>query len=444
VRLLQREDLTLPVRVPLLPEQGSPLILHRPADVAVGRTDSVDPVIEPGGIEIGEGELLRVVRLAVFRSELQVFPREDAAVEVAPDASDFDVLVAGNHDGRRRWCGWRRCRHPWRNLRDPRLRRRDRQAGVESHRRAVALEPRYTAAYQGLMAAYGELGRMDEALGFQRQRVELDPSSAATHSDLLTTMLFTESPQDLLEAHKGWEARHAPSRQIPHRDWQNERQLAKRLRIAYLSPDFRNHPVPRYMIPILARHDRKAVEVFCYSDAAHGDETTECVRGHADVWRQIAGLPNHVVRQQMQDDRIDILVDLTGHMDNPRTLLLAERAAPVQVAYCGYPFTTGISEVDYRITDAEVDPLGTSEPFYTEELIRVPGCCWCLEPEDSPEVGLLPQTKKGYVTFAVLNRLAKVRPRMIQLWAQILKSVKGSRLMVLVARHVPGSNDPAK
>ncbi|HWE95536.1 MAG TPA: hypothetical protein VG269_16340 [Tepidisphaeraceae bacterium] len=210
--------------------------------------------------------------------------------------------------------------------------------------------------------------------------------------------------------------------------------LERRLRIGYLSPDFRNHPVPRYITPVLVCHDRSGFEVFCYSDVREPDAYTQRIRGHADVWRDLIGLSNEAAAGQIRKDRIDILIDLAGHMDNPRTLLLAARAAPVQVAYCGYPATTGIEAVDYRITDEQVDPPGVSDRYYTEKLFRIPGCCWCCEPEACPEVGPLPMQQTGHITFAVLNRLAKVRARMIRLWAQVLKRTPGSRLMVLVAR----------
>lgn len=310
------------------------------------------------------------------------------------------------------------------------------EEAVQSHRKALELEPKYAPAYQGLMASYGEQGKIEEAILCQRRRVELEPASSSTNSDLLTTLLYSDqiTPRQLYEEHMRWEQRHSSHVTGRRAPFENGRSPDRRLRIGYVSPDFRNHPVPRYMTPIVARHDREEFEVFCYSDVREPDAFTKRIRSHSDAWRDLAGLSNEAAIELIRQDRIDVLVDLAGHMDNPRTLLLAARAAPIQVEYCGYPATTGIKAVDYRITDNEVDPPGMSDAYYTEELFRVPGCCWCCEPEDSPDVGPLPMAETGTVTFAVLNRLAKVRPRMIRLWAQILTATPRSRLMVLVAR----------
>jgi protein O-GlcNAc transferase len=310
------------------------------------------------------------------------------------------------------------------------------EEAVQSHLKAIELEPNNASPWQGLMAAYGEQGRIEEAVRCQRRRVELEPQSSFTNSDLLATLLFSDEigPRELYEEHVQWSQRHAAHVAGRRPDFDNDPSPGRRLRIGYLSPDFRNHPVPRYMTPIIESHDRREVEVFCYSDVRDADAYTKRIRDHADEWRDLVGLSNDAAGEQIRKDRIDILVDLAGHMDNPRTLLLAARAAPVQVAYCGYPATTGIQAVDYRITDDQVDPPGVSDGYYTEKLFRIPGCCWCCEPEASPEIGPLPMLETGRVTFAVLNRLAKVRPRMIRLWAQVLDGTPGSRLMVLVAR----------
>ncbi|HEX8915890.1 MAG TPA: hypothetical protein VF796_26285, partial [Humisphaera sp.] len=209
--------------------------------------------------------------------------------------------------------------------------------------------------------------------------------------------------------------------------------------------DFRTYPAPRFFEPLLAHHDRAAVEVFCYSDVPPGkaDAVTDRCRAYGHAWRDVAGLPDAAVAARVAADRVDVLVDLAGHMANPRLTLFARRAAPVQVTYLGYPGTTGLATVDYRLTDSLQDPPGAADRWHAERLWRLDPCCWCYRPDDdAPPVGPPPALAgRGPVTFAALNRLAKASPRALRLWARVLDAVPGSRLMALVP---PGAErDPA-
>ena len=310
------------------------------------------------------------------------------------------------------------------------------------HREAIRLKPDYPPAYNSLAATLSLLGRAEEVVACFRKLVELRPQSPVTGSDLLAVLHNVDgvAPQEMFQEHVRWAERHARplyKTAAPRGAADSDRDPNRRLRVGYVSPDFREYPAARFFEPLLAGHDREKVEVFCYSDVTRPDAVTARLRAYGCTWRDIGGLPDERVEQMVREDRIDILVDLAGHMSNPRLLLFARRPAPVQVSYLGYPDTTGLPTIDYRITDEWHDPPGMSEAYHTEELVRLPRCCWSYGPgKDLPTVGALAADSSGVFTFGIMSRLVKVTPRMMGLWARILTAVPSSRLMVLVARGV--------
>ena len=186
------------------------------------------------------------------------------------------------------------------------------------------------------------------------------------------------------------------------------------------------------MEAVLPVHDRSRFEVFCYSDAQRADEVTSRLRQVSDFWRDATGLSDGALAEQVRRDRIDILVDLAGHMARNRLLAFARKPAPVQVSLFGYPATTGLTAIDCRITDSLADPIGETEAFHVERLVRLRDCAWCYHPaEDSPAVGPLPAGQNGFVTFGCLNNPIKLAPPALALWSRALRAVPQSRLMLL-------------
>lgn len=206
----------------------------------------------------------------------------------------------------------------------------------------------------------------------------------------------------------------------------------RRLRVGYVSPDFRDHCQALYMTPLLASHDRSQVETICYASVAQPDAHTERLKALADGWRDVGALDDAALAARIREDGVDILVDLTMHMAGNRLPLFARRAAPVQIAWLAYPGTTGLSQIDYRITDRHIDPppaelshagspLLVDDPRYSERSLVLPDSFWCYDPlslDLAP--GPLPALERGYVTFGCLGNLAKVNPHVIALWAQVL------------------------
>lgn len=191
--------------------------------------------------------------------------------------------------------------------------------------------------------------------------------------------------------------------------------------------------ITKYALPVLAAHDKAKVEVTCYSDAglASRDDVTAALKGCADRWRDTGPLADFQLARAVRADGIDVLVDLTGHRGDHRLLAFARRPAPVQMT-CLYPFTTGLTAIDYRVTDAICDPPGDSRRLGVEKLIRLERRHLAYRPSCSPAIGPPPsQAPSGHITFGSVNRAAKLNPRVARTWGRVLHSVPGSRLLVL-------------
>lgn len=299
---------------------------------------------------------------------------------------------------------------------------------------ALAERPDFAEAHNNLGNVYKNQGRLEEAMSCFSRALALQPAYAAAHSNLLFTLAFVDglSPQEIFARHREYNARHAAPLALRIAPHTNSRDPARRLRIGYLSPDFRAHACAFFLEPLLRHHHRDAVEIHAYAEVPFPDAVTARLRAACDVWHSTVGLADDALDAKIRADGIDILVDLAGHTANSRLLVLARKPAPVQIAYLGYPATTGLDTVDYRLTDARAEPIGQSEHHYTEALIRLPHTLWCYQPfADMPEVAPLPALERGRVRFASLNNFAKVGPRVIALWAEVLRAVPNAELEMI-------------
>ena len=236
--------------------------------------------------------------------------------------------------------------------------------------------------------------------------------------------------RSISEEARRWNQQHADPLKHLIKPHDNDRTPDRRLRIGYVSPDFLEHPVGRFMLPLLSGHDRKNYEIFAYASMFAADDMTLQLRSQADRWQSIAGLSDEKAAELIRRDGIDILVDLTGHTANNRLLLFARKPAPVQVTYLGYPATTGLDAIDYRLTDVYADPPQLAEKAsleYSEELVRLSTTAWCIHLPQDPSPNIRPQ---GPVNFGCFNNFAKVNPPLLKLWASILKASPGSRLLL--------------
>lgn len=307
----------------------------------------------------------------------------------------------------------------------------DHLAEAEScYRNALQLQPHWAAMHTSLGSVLCAQGRIEEAIASHQRAVELAPNDAWTHSNLLLAMQYLPEaqPANMLAAHRRWAALHDKG-PVPSA-WKNVRDPERRLKVGYISADFRMHSVPFFFEPLLAHYDGNMFESTCYAAVMHPDTVTARLQNLADHWKSIMGLTGIQVAEMIRADGIDILVDLAGHTGNNALKVFSYRPAPVQITYLGYPDTTGLSTIDYRLTDAHCDPLG-NETFHTESLWRLPDCFLSYQPlADAPDVTPLPTLDQGHVTFGSFNHLPKMNERVISLWAELLNAVPQSRLLI--------------
>ena len=300
-------------------------------------------------------------------------------------------------------------------------------AAIEQYQAAIRLDPGLSQAYGNLGNALSDQARLDEALQAYQHGLDVP----AAHSNLLYHLfcLPQSTGETILSEHRAWERRHAAQLTANIRPHDNDRSPDRRLRIAYLSPDLRKHSVAYFVEPILSAHNHEQFEIFCYADIVEADDFSQRMQAHADHWMQTISLPDDEMAEQIRADRIDILIDLAGHTSRGRMMMLATKPAPVVISYLGYPGTTGLSTIDYRITDALADPPGASDTFHTEKLIRLPHCFLCYRPDDDAPPPLA-YSREGPITFGSFNNLGKLSADTMQLWGRILSEVPDSRLLL--------------
>lgn len=275
-----------------------------------------------------------------------------------------------------------------------------------------------------------DIGHMEQVVAHTNRLLELVPPEPAMHSNLLLSMQYVPSVSaaELFAAQRAFAARFEDvASWLPH---ENASDPDKRLRVGYVSGDLCNHPVAFFMEPVLAGHDRQAVEVFCYYSHTHRDAVTERLAGHVDHWRRCAGQSDADLAAQIRRDGIDILVDLSGHTANNRLTALALKPAPVQATWIGYAGSTGLKAIDYRLTDRFMDPEEEAAPYHSEKLAFLPHSAIFRPDPQSPEVGPLPSASGAPFTFACLNTLSKINESVLAVWSRIMAQVPGSRLMI--------------
>jgi protein O-GlcNAc transferase len=309
-------------------------------------------------------------------------------------------------------------------------------------RRALEIDPRDVRALNGLANASREQGKLVDALGLYRRALDLRPDYVEGFQNLLFAMLCSneQSEEDIF----GWHRRFAERFEVPllpaRQTHANVLEPDRRIRIGYVSPDFRRHVVGFCIAPVIENHDRARFETFCYHNGTSIDDLTESIKAKAGGWRDVSRMTGAQFDHQVRADRIDILVDLSGHTPGNRLLAFARKPAPIQIAYLDYSATTGLASMDFRLTDTICDPPGIADAYYTETLVRLPGAFWCYNPPALPEPAARAASKPREVTFACMNSFYRVNDAALAIWAEILRRLPETRL---VLAGVPGGEAAA-
>ncbi len=303
--------------------------------------------------------------------------------------------------------------------------------------RAIELNPDFASAHSNLGNTHRHAGSIEAAIACYRRAVACPSSHIGVHSNLVYALMFaTDDGHAVRAAAEQLSARYeaallAASAAAAH---PNTPDPARRLRIGYVSPDFRNHCQALFTTPLLRHHDPESFKIFCYSLTARPDDVTARLASLTHVWRDVRDFDDARLAQQIREDRIDILVDLTLHMDGARRLLYARRPAPVQVAWLAYPGTTGSPAIGWRLTDAWLDPLDAPQvdAQYTERSLRLPDAFWCYDAlAPGIEVGALPALGAGHLTFGCLNHPCKLTEATLALWSGVFAALPDARLVLM-------------
>jgi predicted O-linked N-acetylglucosamine transferase (SPINDLY family) len=308
------------------------------------------------------------------------------------------------------------------------------EPAVAAFTHALRLAPTFGEALNNLGLTLCDLGRSAEGVDALQRALELKPIDAQIHSNLILQLHYVagDDGERMAYEHRRWAQRHAAplARQIqPHC---NNRDPGRRLRIGYVSPDFCRHAVASFVEPILAHHNPAEFELYCYADELQPDAVTKRFQCLAHQWRNVTSLGDAQCAKLIRSDGIDLLIDLAGHTAHNRLGVFARKPAPVQITYGGYPNTTGLRCVDFRLTDAYADPPGETERFHSEQLVRLPGCAWCFQTPDI-DVPVAVRRSNDPVTFGCFNAFKKISPQSLELWSAILKRVPNSKLLLKTA-----------
>lgn len=310
--------------------------------------------------------------------------------------------------------------------------RADYAAAVGAYQKAVALIPDSPHLLSSLGSSLMQIGNIDQAVEAIRKASLLAPDVPQILSNYLLSIQYSKelSRKEKFEAHLEFSKRFETSLKDGWGGYTNELNPRRRLKIGYVSGDFRYHSLAFFIEPILRNHDRSGFEIYCYYSHPVHDAISDRIRALADHWFACSKVPDDELAKRIRADKIDILIDLSGHTGHNRLLTFARKPAPIQMTWLGYQASTGLAAIDFRITEESLDPSGTTEAFHSEQLLRLPSSGTFSPWPDSPPVNSLPVLEGAPFTFGCLNNPSKISNEVIPLWAEILRKNSASRLMI--------------
>ncbi|MPV69910.1 tetratricopeptide repeat protein [Burkholderia sp. BE17] len=302
---------------------------------------------------------------------------------------------------------------------------------IATCRRAVELAPGAAAPLGTLGFVLLEHGATQEALGWLRRALEIDPTDSVTHSSMLFCLVHSSdlAPQMLFDEHRKFGRHYDNHKRKRTAVFSNSRNPTRQLQIGFVSGDLFNHAVASYALPVIEHLvTDTGIAMHFYHNHVEEDQISGRFKACAKSWRNVAGMTDRAFLERVRNDRIDIMIDLSGHTGRNRLVALAQRAAPVQASWIGYPVTTGIAAMDYYLTDRFVAPHGQFDDHFVEQIVRLPASAPFMPPQHCPPVNLLPALHNGYTTYGSFNRLNKLSPHVISVWARVLHANPTARM----------------
>ena len=312
-----------------------------------------------------------------------------------------------------------------------------------SFRKAISLKHDYTEAYSNLGEILHELGKLEEAIENYDKAIilKVDYFKAYSNKNFCLNYSSSYSPLYIYTQHLKFEKQFGGFKAKSPLSVKIKKKSNERLRIGYVSGDFRAHSVAYFFKPLLQNHNSHVVETFCYYNNNFIDKITNNIMTTCDHWRSIFGITDSEIFKIIRKDKIDILVDLSGHTGKNNLLVFAQKPAPIQVTWLGYPNTTGLSSIDYRFTDIIADPIGEADDLHSEKLLRLPNGFLCFQGNEKVlSKSDPPQTHYDYITFGSFNNLSKITSEVIDVWSKILNLIPKSHL-ILKCRKLKHNKD---
>lgn len=306
---------------------------------------------------------------------------------------------------------------------------------IHFYQQALSVKPDHPQSLENMGFLLGEQGDLEAAIAYTKKAMAISPNTEVGRGNLMYFYSYLPgfSAEEATASITDWADRYAPKVDHSTISFYNDLVPDRRLRIGYVSPDFRYHVSNRFVLPLLEGHNRDRVELFLYAQTRKEDSITDIYRSHADHWFDTSDVSDLDVVQKIREDKIDILIDLGGHTSNNRILVFGHRPAPIQITWLGYGNTSGLKEMDYFLGDENLVPKGYDHLF-SEKVIRLPGTFMCYRPwTEMDEVAPLPAEKNGYVTFASMSRSVRYNNKVRALWARVLETVPNSKLMLFTS-----------
>lgn len=307
------------------------------------------------------------------------------------------------------------------------------EAGIAAYRQALALDADFADAWYNLGNALRDLCLLDDSIAAYRRALALKPDFPRARSNLLFSLHAhpAQTRQSIAAEHREWQRCHGEALRQAWPAHDNPADPARPLNVGFVSADLGRHPVGYFLARVFAARDRARYRFFCYSGRRVEDDLSARLRTLADGWRSTVGVGDEALAAQIRGDGIDILVDLSGHTAGNRLPVFAMKPAPVQATWAGYVGTTGLTAMDWLISDPRETPPG-EEADYVERIARLPDCYVSYEaPDYAPAVAPLPLLANGYPTFGCFNNLIKVNPQVVALWGRLLRSLPTARLVLI-------------